>query len=100
MVSVIVIARRCDAAFERKEETRLDDVQDPSRGVSPAPLCNESLEATRDTLSELSLALCLPTTKFVREIPSSSGDLSEDGAVILAWGDTPSWSNCVVRSSN
>ena len=44
-----------------------DDVQDPSRSLSPAPVCDEHLEATRDTLSELSLTLCLPTTKFVGE---------------------------------
>ena len=44
-----------------------DDVQYPSRGVSPAPLCDKRFEATRDTLNELRLAPCLPTTKFVGE---------------------------------
>ena len=53
MVSVIVIARRCNAAFEWKEKPLLDNVQDPSWGVSGPPLVDERLQAARDTLREL-----------------------------------------------
>ena len=67
MVSVIVIARRCNAAFEWKEKPRLDNVQDPSWGVSGPPLVDERLQAARDTLSELSFTGGRRRDELVRE---------------------------------